>query len=59
MDISRLTIERDRYKSSFQAIADPVEPVPIKSSSQLNKPLAITSNLSGDTSDMMETLHLS
>ncbi|XP_030931064.1 uncharacterized protein LOC115956943 [Quercus lobata] len=57
MDISRLTIERDHYKSSFQAIADPVEPESIKSSSQPTKPLA--SNLSGDTSDMMETLHLS
>lgn len=56
MDISRLIIERDHYKSSFQAIADPVEPESIKSSSQPNKPLA--SNLSGDTSDMMETLHL-
>ena len=57
MDISRLTIERDHYKSSFQAIADPVEPESIKSSSQPTKPLA--SNLSGDTGDMMETLHLS
>ena len=58
MEITRLTVQQDLilpFLNSFQAISDPVEP---PSSSQLTTE-TLVSNPSGDTTNRMETLHLS